>query len=132
MRLFADSFYFIALLHETDSHHEHVRRFSSERRDVLVTTKWVLAEVADALCAPALRGRVTVLLEQVMHHPSVVVLGDSDELFDRGAVLYHARPDKHWSLTDCISFVVMEQEGLREALTGDRHFEQAGFVALFA
>jgi predicted nucleic acid-binding protein len=46
--------------------------------------------------------------------------------------LYRQRADKHWSLTDCISFVVMEQEGLREALTGDRHFAQAGFAAVFA
>jgi hypothetical protein len=41
-----------------------------------------------------------------------------------------ARPDKTWSLTDFISFVVMRREGITEALTGDRHFEQAGFVAL--
>jgi hypothetical protein len=46
--------------------------------------------------------------------------------------LYDARPDKDWSLTDCISFVVMGDERLTEALTGDRHFVQAGFVALLA
>jgi predicted nucleic acid-binding protein len=51
-------------------------------------------------------------------------------LFDRGVELYDARPDKHWSLTDCISFVAMQDHGISEALTGDRHFEQAGFVAL--
>jgi predicted nucleic acid-binding protein len=44
--------------------------------------------------------------------------------------LYLNRPDKEWSLTDCISFVVMEREGLTDALTGDNHYEQAGFVAL--
>jgi predicted nucleic acid-binding protein len=44
--------------------------------------------------------------------------------------LYRRRPDKAWSVTDCISFVVMEGDGIREALTGDQHFEQAGFVAL--
>lgn len=37
------------------------------------------------------------------------------------------RPDKNWSLTDCITFVIMREAGLQEALTGDRHFEQAGF-----
>jgi predicted nucleic acid-binding protein len=47
-----------------------------------------------------------------------------------GVDLYRRRPDKAWSLTDCISFVVMQREGITEALTGDQHFEQAGFVAL--
>ena len=58
--------------------------------------------------------------------------GRSDELFARGMDLYRSRHDKDWSLTDCISFVVMADEGLAEALTGDRHFEQAGFKALLA
>lgn len=132
MRLFADSYYFITLLCETDAHHERVRSFSSQRRDVIVTTRWVLAEVADALSAPPLRSRVEILFERATHHPSFEVLTDSDSLFDRGRSLYNQRPDKHWSLTDCISFAAMEQENLREALTGDRHFSQAGFTALFA
>jgi len=49
---------------------------------------------------------------------------------DRGLALYISRPDKDWSLTDCISFVVMKERGLTGALTADHHFEQAGFVAL--
>jgi len=53
-------------------------------------------------------------------------------LFTRGLDLYHQRPDKQWSLTDCISFVVMRDRGMSEALTGDRHFEQAGFRPLLA
>jgi uncharacterized protein len=51
-------------------------------------------------------------------------------LLERGLQRLRERPDKDWPLTDCISFVVMEDEGIREALTGDRHFEQAGFTAL--
>lgn len=58
------------------------------------------------------------------------VLPTSAELFDAGLALYPARPDKEWSLTDCTSFVVMQREGITEALTDDHHFEQAGFVAL--
>jgi hypothetical protein len=54
----------------------------------------------------------------------------SEEVFERGLGLYRSRPDKEWSLTDCISFVVMQEQGIGEALTADRHFTQAGFVAL--
>ena len=61
---------------------------------------------------------------------SAVVVPAETDLFRRGLDLYHNRPDKEWSLTDSISFVVMKDRGLTEALTGDHHFEQAGFVAL--
>ena len=60
----------------------------------------------------------------------VVLLPSSRELFDRGLQLFSDRPDKEWSLTDCISFVVMGERSLTEALTSDHHFEQAGFTVL--
>jgi predicted nucleic acid-binding protein len=59
-----------------------------------------------------------------------VIVPTTDEVFEAGLKLYLNRSDKYWSLTDCISFEVMEREGLTEALTGDHHFEQAGFIAL--
>ena len=54
----------------------------------------------------------------------------SADLFDAGMTLHRDRPDKQWSLTDCISFIVMEHRQLDRALTPDHHFEQAGFKAL--
>ena len=54
----------------------------------------------------------------------------NSHLFDRGVARYVERDDKAWSLTDCISFVVMEDLGITDALTADHHFEQAGFVAM--
>jgi len=62
--------------------------------------------------------------------PSVTIVPAEQSLFDRGATLYDERPDKAWSLTDCISFIVMQDYSLRDALTGDHHFEQAGFNVL--
>jgi predicted nucleic acid-binding protein len=58
------------------------------------------------------------------------IVEPTGDLFDAGIALYNARPDKEWSLTDCISFIVMDEQRLTEALTGDHHFEQAGFVPL--
>lgn len=129
-RLFADSFYFIALLNKRDAGHRRAAEVSREHKAVIVTTRWVLAEVADALCDPAWRGRAGAFVEFVLTAPGFVVPGGTDELFARGLELYRKRRDKEWSLTDCISFVVMADEGLAEALTGDRHFEQAGFKPL--
>ena len=58
-------------------------------------------------------------------------MGKSSELLNAGLDRMRERPDKDWSLIDCISFVVMENEGIKDALTADQHFEQAGFRALF-
>lgn len=57
----------------------------------------------------------------------VTIVSADQALFDRGVSLYNQRLDKMWSLTDCISFIIMQDHGLRDALTGDYHFEQAGF-----
>jgi predicted nucleic acid-binding protein len=72
--------------------------------------------------------------EFVLHlrHSSACEVVPADrETLDRALVLYHEHADKEWTLTDCVSFVVMRDRELSEALTQDRHFEQAGFVALF-
>jgi uncharacterized protein len=63
--------------------------------------------------------------------PDVVVVRLDDDLLDRAAELFKNRPDKSWSLTDCVSFVVMKDRGIMEAFTGDHHFEQAGFRIAF-
>ena len=128
--VFADSFYFIALLQERDAAHEKAVRFSKAQRSVVVTTRWALAEVADAMSDPLWRGKAGGLLETIQTAAGFQVVGGSDALFARGLQLYRRRPDKDWSLTDCISFVVMSEYGITDALTGDHHFEQAGFTAL--
>ena len=129
-RVFADSFYFIALLNERDARHREIRQFAAEHQMQVVTTRWVLAEVADALCQARWRNKVGAFIAFVMAIPKFTVHSQSDTLFERGLALYRSRTDKDWSLTDCISFTVMADEELTEALTGDRHFEQAGFHAL--
>ena len=129
---FADTFFWLALLDRTDGHHAAATKHLDASRDFFVTTRWVLAEVADAMCRPPLRAKAMAMIPRLASDPSTIIVRGSDDLFDEGFKLYADRSDKNWSLTDCISFVVMQRQNLREALTADRHFEQAGFVAMFA
>ena len=70
------------------------------------------------------------LVPHLRSDPQTKILPATRELLERGFDLFARRPDKDWSLTDCVSFVVMQDESLNEALTTDHHFEQAGFTAL--
>ena len=128
--VFADTFSFLALLGSRDSSHERAFEFSKQFPGKILTTAWVLTELADAFSGPDKRGRVFALIDNLRADPNVTVVPASEEHFSLGLELYGSRTDKAWSLTDCVSFVVMQEYGLTEALTGDRHFEQAGFKAL--
>jgi predicted nucleic acid-binding protein len=129
--VFADTFYFLALLNAHDSAHSDALRWASNPRGPLVTTAWVLTELADAMSAPRYRLPFLAFVSKVRRaNGGVEIVPASADLFDRGLDLFGRRLDKAWSLTDCISFVVMTDRGLGEALTGDQHFEQAGFRAL--
>jgi predicted nucleic acid-binding protein len=90
----------------------------------------VLTELADGLARRGTRAMVTLVYDGLTADPATQIVASSADLWKRGRSLYASRPDKDWSLTDCISFVVMQEHGLTEALTADHHFEQAGFVAL--
>jgi uncharacterized protein len=128
--LFADSWYYIALLLKSDQAHARVKAFTRGLDAKILTTAWVLTEVANTLSASRLRAGFLSLLDDLQSDNEVVIVGPEAKTFAQGLELYRNRPDKDWSLTDCISFVVMNREGITEALTADRHFEQAGFKAL--
>jgi hypothetical protein len=128
--VFADSYYYLAFVNESDAGHRRALEFSRSYQGRAVTTEWVLTEVADALSGPEQRGIFLELLAELRRDPGLQVMEASHELFERGIALFSQRSDKSWSLTDCISFVVMEVHGIREALTADHHFEQAGFMPL--
>jgi uncharacterized protein len=129
--LFADSFYFFALRNPRDEAHARAKAITQHiARRTLVTTAWVLTEIGDALASPANRAGFTELLQFLRSNPQVMIVPPEAKLFEQGIDFYHRRPDKAWSLTDCISFVVMTDLGISEALTADHHFEQAGFRAL--
>lgn len=89
-------------------------------------------ELATFFSAVPNRGTFLKLLELLSCDAQTTVVPSSTSLWRRGLVLFAERSDKEWSLTDCISFVVMHEFELTEALTADHHFEQAGFVALLS
>lgn len=96
----------------------------------MVTTAWVLTEFADAMSDPRNRLEFVDTLNDIRANSQMRIIAPDQALFDEGVQFFANRLDKEWSLTDCISFVVMQREAITEALTGDHHFEQAGFVAL--
>jgi uncharacterized protein len=101
-----------------------------QRRVVLLTTEFVLIEVADALCSPSLRRLTVPFITRLPNEPKVEIIPASSELFAAGWALYSQRPDKEWGLTDCTSFALMTQRSISQAFTSDHHFAQAGFEKL--
>ena len=128
--VFADTFYFLALLNERDAAHKRAVAVSRSPGLTVVTTEFLLLELADALSKPHQRAEMLALCEVVETDSAFRLIRATTELIQRGKKLYRERADKEWPLTDCISFVVMQDQGLTEALTANHHFEQAGFKAL--
>ena len=128
--VFADTVYFLALLNPADQWHPQARSLSLQPPGPLLTTEFVLTEVGDGLSQPENRSRFARLLELLTEQPDVEIVPASSGLFRQGCGLHAQRSDKEWSLTDCTSFVVMREHGVEQALTGDHHFEQAGFRVL--
>ena len=125
-----DTSFFAALLSPRDFLHERAAALSHREWDQQVTTEFVLLEVANYLANSSARNLLEGLVRRLQADPNVEIVTCSTDRFHRGLSLYRSRSDKQWSLTDCISFQVMSERGLTEALTADHHFEQAGFKAL--
>jgi predicted nucleic acid-binding protein len=128
--VFADTFYFLGLNNTGDAAHSRCADFARVFRGRLVTTNLVLLELANSSARPPHRQRTAAYIRLLRADPQVEVVEVSATLFDQGLELYRQHADKDWSLTDCISFIVMRGAGIAEVATGDHHFEQAGFTVL--
>lgn len=128
--VFVDTWFFLAILNRADAGHARAVQLNREERRHRVTTDWVLVEVGDALARAGNRDAFASFFDWIRSDPRTTIVPASRSLLENGVIFYRYRRDKDWPLTDCISFVVMEDEEIRDALTGDRHFEQAGFTAL--
>ena len=130
-RFFLDTAYALALLNRRDQYHDAARQLFPRVRQAeeVWTTHAVLFEIANALSRLNRTG-VVRFIRECFRAPNVRVEAIDAALFLDGLGLYEQRSDKEWGLTDCLSFVVMQKRELRDALTADAHFEQAGFRAL--
>ena len=127
---YADTFYFFALLNKKDADHAKSVAWSKTYTGRIGTSEWVLTELADGLASSKKRAVFETTRQKMLADPVCRIVPLAMDLYEEGIKLYAARSDKDWPLTDCISFVIMQREGLTDALTGDHHFEQAGFTAL--
>ncbi len=132
-RVFADTSYWIALLNPRDELHGKALAVSKiHSTDRIVTSQMVLTELLNSFADRGSQLRIAVAraVEALLANRNVTVITQTSNQFESALRRYQAAPDKGWSLTDCASFSIMEAEAIREALTYDRHFEQAGFQAI--
>lgn len=125
-----DTGYFLALVRPRDALFPRAQAWAQAVSGEFLVTEYVLWETANALSQPAERPKFHALLARLQSSPVTELLAASLELWQAGVQLHAERIDKEWSLTDCISFLVMWQRGIVQALAYDHHFEQAGFEAL--
>lgn len=130
-RLFLDTAFIQALLNPRDDYHNQAKQLFPRIRTAseVWITEAIFAEVGNALSAFNRNGAVQ-FIQQCYRTDNIKIVSVDTELLMQALALYQSRPDKTWGLTDCISFVVMQQQSLTDAVTGNRHFVQAGFRAL--
>ena len=130
-RFFMDTAYVLALLNQNDKFHEQAKTIFPKIRiaDEVCITETVVIEIGNSL-ARSNRSLAVSFIESLYSTHNVNVLPVDSVLLHSAIDFYHKRNDKEWGLTDCISFIVMEEQGLQNALTSDEHFQQAGFRAL--
>jgi predicted nucleic acid-binding protein len=128
--IFLDTGYLLALFDPGDELRERAMRWSSTLREPCLVTEYVLWECVNAFSQPANRNTAHLLINHLRSESGYEIVSATPELFEAGLQLHRERPDKAWSLTDCISFHIMHERGIQRALAYDEHFEQAGYVAL--
>ncbi len=127
---FIDTLFVVALINQRDRYHEQATEMADlYEGQPLLTTEGVLLEIGNAL-ARGYKAEAIEVIQGFLSSEDVQVVRLTPELFDRAFALYQSHQDKEWGLIDCISFVVMGDSGVSDALTFDKHFVQAGFRAL--
>ena len=132
--LFADTFYWAAMLNPRDQWHGEVKRFNQTLGAVkIVTTDEVITEFLNFFSGfeTVIKQGAAQRAKLILASPMVEVVPQSRITFLAGLRLYEQRLDKGFSLTDCISMEIMKSLNITEVLTHDQHFRQEGFQILF-
>jgi predicted nucleic acid-binding protein len=131
--VFADTGYWVALLNSQDDLHDKAVRLSKTLQPIhIFTSEVVLTEVLNDFSKRGeyFRDLATGLIQNLRSHPNTTIIPQTSQQFDQALLLYTQRKDKQWSHTDCVSFNIMEENGILEALAYDKHFNQAGYTPL--
>ena len=131
--VFVDTAYWVAQSDKRDQWHRQALEVEQQLTDVrLITSELVLIEFLNYFCnsRETTRERVALATQEILIDPKIQITWQTQALFEAGLDLYGARLDKGYSLTDCVSMVVMRQAGIQEVLSHDRHFAQEGFNTL--
>jgi predicted nucleic acid-binding protein len=131
--VFIDTHYLVASINPLDQWHQRALEIENELIGIgLVTTEEVLVETLNYFCSLGTHARLKVarVVHRLFEREDVEVIPQTEETFSAGLRLYEERPDKGYSLTDCISMNVMRERGLTEVLTNDPHFHQEGYRPL--
>jgi uncharacterized protein len=131
--VFADAGYWIALFNPRDQLHTQALTVSNTLQGrTIITSQMVLTEFLNhyAALGQPFRQRAVQVVRSLQDDPDVEIVPQTEGQFTAALTLYAQRPDKEWGLTDCASFLIMQEQGLTEALTHDDHFSQAGFIPL--
>ena len=129
-RIFIDTLFVIALINRRDQYHQQALDLAAQfEGHPLLVTDAVLLEIGNAL-ARSYKQEAVEIIEQFFAAEEVEVVYLTPRLFTQGFTLYKSHQDKAWGLVDCISFIVMREAGVNQALAFDQHYVQAGFQAL--
>lgn len=128
-----DTSFVIAIENLDDPFHARAKdrdKSLSARRVEYILHWGILLQIGDGYARLSRRSRGMRILDKLQEQHRFRIVAIDDDLIAKAYAFYRTRPDKEWGLTDCVSFALMEREGIKEALTADPHFRQAGFVPL--